>query len=259
MRRSPQVPLRGRRRRLSTALAFQWSQRPLGANATAPEAGPAGASCSFWVQPLVVVDNSAFSPGRLTALLILPILASQGRSPRFPFQTARILMVLHLFVFVLLLVVCLLLLLVRLGRLDWFNRRPSSSWGEAKRSTTQRLLKPRCPDDCPACRLTSPPSSGRGPAPVPVRPWREVKSWRGAPKRIDTEGYACPNPQCRYFGNTDAHFHAAFGRWQAWPGRTHPDVSLSGLPHHLQCSTRHAFVPVENPLPPGCRGAGCAV
>jgi len=46
---------------------------------------------------------------------------------------------------------------------------------------------------------------------APVRPWREVKSRRGAPKRIDTEGYACPNQQCRYYGNTDAHFHALVG------------------------------------------------
>ena len=38
-----------------------------------------------------------------------------------------------------------------------------------------------------------------------------MKSRRGAPKRIDTEGFACPNPQCRYFGNTDAHFHALVG------------------------------------------------
>ena len=43
------------------------------------------------------------------------------------------------------------------------------------------------------------------------RPWREVKSRRGAPKRIPTEGFACPNRQCRYFGNTDAHFHALVG------------------------------------------------
>jgi len=44
-----------------------------------------------------------------------------------------------------------------------------------------------------------------------VRPWREVKSRRGAPKRIDTEGFACQNPQCLYFGNTDAHIHALVG------------------------------------------------
>ncbi len=118
-------------------------------------------------------------------------------------------MALHVFVFLLL--VCLLLSLALLWRLDWFHRRPSSSWREAKRTTVQRLLKPRSPDDCPACRLTSTPSSGRGPAPVPVRPWREVKSRRGAPKRVNTEGYTCPNPQCQYFGNTDAHFHALVG------------------------------------------------
>ncbi len=43
------------------------------------------------------------------------------------------------------------------------------------------------------------------------RPWREVKSRRGAPKRIDTEGFACPNHQCLYFGITDAHMHALVG------------------------------------------------
>ena len=60
-------------------------------------------------------------------------------------------MVLHVFVF--LLVVCLLLSLALLWRLDWFPFRPSSSRGWAKRSTLHRLLKPRSPDDCPACRL----------------------------------------------------------------------------------------------------------
>ena len=115
----------------------------------------------------------------------------------------------HVYVF--LLVVCLFLCLARLGRLDWFHRRPSSSRGEAKRTTVQRLLKPRCPDDCPACRLASAPSSGRGPAPAPVRPWREVKSQRGAPKRVNTQGFACPNQQCRYFGNTNDRIHALVG------------------------------------------------
>jgi IS1 family transposase/transposase-like protein len=38
-----------------------------------------------------------------------------------------------------------------------------------------------------------------------------VKSRRGAPKRINTEGFACPNQQCTYFGNTDAQFHALVG------------------------------------------------
>ena len=118
-------------------------------------------------------------------------------------------MVLHLFVF--LFVVCFLLSLTLLGRLDWFPLRPSSSQGAAKRPTLHRLLKPRSPDDCPACRLASIASSGGVPAPAPVRPWPEVKSRRGAPKRVNTEGFACPNQQCAYFGITDARVHALVG------------------------------------------------
>jgi transposase-like protein len=111
--------------------------------------------------------------------------------------------------FLFLLVVSLLLSLARLGRLNWFPLRPSSSQGMVKRTTLHRLLKPRSPDDCPACCLASTPLSTGGPA--PVRPWREGKSRRGAPKRIPTEGFACPNPQCRYCRITDAHIHALVG------------------------------------------------
>jgi transposase-like protein len=77
------------------------------------------------------------------------------------------------------------------------------------RRTLHRLLKPRCPDDCPACRLASTASSSVRPA--SVRPWCEVKSRRGAPKRVNTEGYACPNKQCPYFGIADARIHALVG------------------------------------------------
>jgi hypothetical protein len=118
-------------------------------------------------------------------------------------------MSLHMFAF--LLVVCLPLSLALLWCLDWLRLRPSCSRGGAKRSTLLRLLKPRTPDDCPACRLASPASSAGGPAPAPVRSWREVKSRCGAPKRVDTQGYACPNQQCLYFGNTNAQIHALVG------------------------------------------------
>ena len=46
---------------------------------------------------------------------------------------------------------------------------------------------------------------------MPAHPWSEVKSRRGAPKRVNTEGFACPNQQCQYFGITDAHIHALVG------------------------------------------------
>jgi IS1 family transposase/transposase-like protein len=46
---------------------------------------------------------------------------------------------------------------------------------------------------------------------VPARPWREVKSRRGRPKCLATQGYACPNPRCPYYGVTDAQIHALVG------------------------------------------------
>lgn len=186
------------------------------------------------------------------------ILASQGRSPGFPFQTAGILIALHVFMLVFLPVVCLLLSLVLLWHLDWFPVRPSSLRGGAKRPTLHRLHKPHTPDDCPACRLVSPPSSGGGPTPQPVRPWCEVKSRRGAPKRRDTQGFACPNRACLYCSNTDAHMHAAFWRWQVWPDRADPDLSRSCVPHDVQCPAQHAVVPVENPFSADRNGPVCA-
>jgi hypothetical protein len=38
-----------------------------------------------------------------------------------------------------------------------------------------------------------------------VRPWAEVKSRRGRRKRAKTEGYACPNEECEYYGITDVY------------------------------------------------------
>ena len=118
-------------------------------------------------------------------------------------------MALHVYVF--LLVFFLMLGLALLWRLDWIHLQPSSSRGKAKHTMLHRLLKPRSPYDCPACRLASTASSVGGPAPAPVRPWREVKSRRGAPKRIHTAGFACPNQQCPYFGITDVRIHALVG------------------------------------------------
>ena len=113
---------------------------------------------------------------------------------------------------VFLLVFFLLFSLALLCALCWPHQDPAQSRAAAKmRTMLHRHLKPRCPHDCPACRLASIPSSGGGPVPLPVRPWCEVKSRRGAPKRIETQGFACPNQQCPYAGITDAQIHALVG------------------------------------------------
>ena len=76
-------------------------------------------------------------------------------------------------------------------------------------ATLQRLLKPRTPHDCPACRR-QPVRPVPGPPPA-VRPWRDLKSRRGAPKRIATDGFACPNRACSYYGITNPQIHALVG------------------------------------------------
>jgi transposase-like protein len=118
----------------------------------------------------------------------------------------------NLHVFLLLFLFLFMLSLAPLCHLSWPHHGPPHSRAAAKiRTTVQRLLKPRSPLDCPACCLASTLSSGVEPAPLPVRPWREIKSRRGAPKRVNTEGFACPNRKCLYSGITDAHIHALVG------------------------------------------------
>jgi transposase-like protein/IS1 family transposase len=111
----------------------------------------------------------------------------------------------------LLLTLCFLLGLAWLCHLDWSPHGLRHLAAKTAHPMVQRLLKPRTPLDCPACRLASTASTAGGPAPRPVRSWREVKSRRGAPKRIPTDGFACPNPQCTYCGITDAQVHALVG------------------------------------------------
>src|SRR5229473_3132646 len=108
-----------------------------------------------------------------------------------------------------LLLFVLMLCLVYLWLFDLPQHFSPRTRRRAAHTLVQRLLKPRTPGDCPICRLSCTLPSNVGP--VPLRPWREVKSRRGAPKRIHTEGFACPNHQCPYFGITDAHIHALVG------------------------------------------------
>jgi hypothetical protein len=69
----------------------------------------------------------------------------------------------------------------------------------------ERVLRPRTPDDCGLCRAAAAGEAGDEQASVAVRPWAEVKSRRGRRKRAKTEGYACPNKECEYYGITDVY------------------------------------------------------
>ena len=108
-----------------------------------------------------------------------------------------------IFSLILALVFCLLSgIALRVRQHHTQQDRPSAT------ATRQRLLKPRTPEDCPACRRLP---AEAAPAPPSPRPWRELKSRRGAPKRIATDGFACPTQACQYFRITDAQIHALVG------------------------------------------------
>jgi hypothetical protein len=78
----------------------------------------------------------------------------------------------------------------------------------------------------------------------------------GSPPSASTpRGSLVPTKSRLYFGITDANIHAASRRWQAWPGRAHPNLSRSRLPRHVQCSAPYSVVSPENPLTPGRHGA----
>jgi hypothetical protein len=121
-----------------------------------------------------------------------------------------------------------------------------------------RHLKPRSLLACPVCCSSSARSPDQKLPPLAVRPWREVKSRRGAPKRVSTEGFACPNPACQYYEITDAQVHASSGRWELWASRADPNLSLPGLSDDLQCSHPHAVVSPENTLSSRSAGVECS-
>jgi len=83
---------------------------------------------------------------------------------------------------------------VRQGRLLSVHRRCRHWW-------------PRTPDDCVHCWQGGDRPEA-APPPPGVRPWREGKSRRGAPRRIATDGYACRMLGCPYAGITDSQVHA---------------------------------------------------
>jgi IS1 family transposase len=100
----------------------------------------------------------------------------------------------------------------------------------------QRLLQPRTPDDCPACRQQATALPSTMPPRPPVTPWRERKSRRGAPKRIVTQGFACPNRTCAYYQITDAQIHALVG--DGLDGRRERIQTLRCQACHTTFSTR---------------------
>ena len=80
-----------------------------------------------------------------------------------------------------------------------------------------RPLKAKTGADCPVCRAEAlahqidrpndSPNNEEYPR-LPPPPWYSVRSQRGRKKASRTEGFACHNPACPYYGITDQSRHA---------------------------------------------------
>jgi hypothetical protein len=96
----------------------------------------------------------------------------------------------------------------------WFALRRDVGKADATTCPSKglRRLKPRTPEDCPACRgersCDSVDEADNVAAGGAIIPYAQVKISRGRKKRLTTQGYACPNPSCAYFGVADETIHA---------------------------------------------------
>ena len=111
----------------------------------------------------------------------------------------------------LLVTLAILILCFDLYRLlrDYWIRRILKSKKEAKLSGKPRVLKPKSERDCPFC-MKEKGQLGSSKAERPMA-W-SLRKGRGGPiKRISTQGYFCPNPECEYFCISDENIHALVG------------------------------------------------
>lgn len=110
--------------------------------------------------------------------------------------------------FVLEISLCLALVYVwqqRKKQIQWLKIKAKERW---KAHRQKRHLHPKTPDECPLCCGTEAP---RPRTPDSAIAYPEHKSKRGRKKALNSEGFACLNPDCVYYGVTDAGRHALVG------------------------------------------------
>jgi hypothetical protein len=143
--------------------------------------------------------------------------------------------------------------------LCWPYPGPAQSRTAAKiRTTVQRLLKPRTPDDCLACRLATTASSGEGPVPADVASLARGEKPAGSSQAQRHPGLRLSQPKLPLLWHHRCTPTCAGGRWHAWPSRAHPNLSRSCLLYHVHFQAPHPLVPAENPFPPDRRRVSCA-
>ena len=97
------------------------------------------------------------------------------------------------------------------------HRKYIRDWFQYQKDRLPRKWRPKSPEDCPHCQQAV--SFSHPHINWDVQPYCHLKSTRGRKKSVSTEGYACPNPACRYFGHTREDVHALVSHGKRGKGR----------------------------------------
>jgi transposase-like protein len=108
-------------------------------------------------------------------------------------------------------IIGLLVLLFELYRWLWKSwiYRILEQKKKAKKSRKPAVMQPKSERDCSFCMKEK--GMRKSCVPEMAMPWSQRKGRGGAKKRISTEGYFCPNPDCDYYGVEDESIHALVG------------------------------------------------
>ena len=107
-------------------------------------------------------------------------------------------------------VIILVLGMALLKALWKLHRNKVKQWWKGVKDRLPRHWRPKSPADCPSCQLEARSELYPEPQERPG-PYAASKSARGRKKQLKTEGWACLNMSCEYYGETDASRHAVIG------------------------------------------------
>lgn len=127
--------------------------------------------------------------------------------------------------------------------------RLSPSWSSPVESSRLPRLRHRRAAQTTVLLVVSPPHPRRVES---RRLCRGVPGARpkaaGAPKRVNTDGYACPNQPCAYFGITNAHIHALVGDGKHGQAERNQTFRGPACRTTFTRPSQHTPIPSENPF-----------
>ncbi len=132
-----------------------------------------------------------------------------------------------------------------LGWALWkLHRGKVRRWWQRVKDQLPRQWRPKSPEDCALCQAEIEVQVIS--APTDVAPYRTRKNTRGRKKRVATQGFACLDEACVYYGVTDEQEHALVGYGKLGEHKDIQRLKCQACVGGLQQSEGHADVLCED-------------